>query len=51
MAESKWLQIPQGAAELLQPYIRSNTKFFVAKVNLGEYKKTVLLFASVTNGI
>src|SRR5262245_30210124 len=33
-------KIPQGAAELLQPYIRSNTKFFVAKVNLGEYKKT-----------
>ncbi|MCI0441747.1 DUF2330 domain-containing protein, partial [bacterium] len=25
-------KIPQGAAELLQPYIRSNTKFFVAKV-------------------
>lgn len=33
-------RIPQGAAELLQPYIRSNTKFFVAKVNLGVYKKT-----------
>jgi hypothetical protein len=37
-------KIPQGAAELLQPYIRSNTKFFVAKVNLGEYKKTGLTF-------
>jgi hypothetical protein len=37
-------KMPQGAAELLQPYIRSNTKFFVAKVNLGEYKKTGLTF-------
>lgn len=37
-------KIPQGAAELLQPYIRSNTKFFVAKVNLGEYKKSGLTF-------
>ncbi len=37
-------KIPQGAAELLQPYIRSNTKFFVAKVNLAEYDKRGLTF-------
>ena len=30
--------------ELLQPYIRSNTKFFVAKVNLGEYDKRGLTY-------
>ena len=30
-------KIPQGAKELLQPYIRQNLKFFVAKVNLEEY--------------
>ena len=30
-------KIPQGASELLQPYIRQNLKFFVAKVNLEEY--------------
>jgi hypothetical protein len=30
-------KIPQGASELLQPYIRQNMKFFVAKVNLEEY--------------
>ena len=30
-------QIPKGAKELLQPYIRQNLKFFVAKVNLEEY--------------
>ena len=30
-------QIPQGAKELLQPYIRQNLKFFVAKVNLEEF--------------
>ncbi len=29
--------IPQGAKELLQPYIRQNLKFFVAKVNLKEF--------------
>jgi hypothetical protein len=45
----KWLnangyKIPQGAQELLQPYIRSNTKFFVAKVNLGEYDKRGLTY-------
>ena len=37
----KWLiengyKIPKGANEVLLPYIRSNTKFFVAKVNLEE---------------
>ncbi|MCI0615135.1 DUF2330 domain-containing protein, partial [bacterium] len=37
-------KIPQGAAELLQPYIRSNTKFFVAKVNLAEYDKRGLTY-------
>jgi hypothetical protein len=30
-------KIPQGAKTLLQPYIRQNLKFFVAKVNLAEY--------------
>ena len=29
--------IPDGASQLLQPYIRQNLKFFVAKVNLEEY--------------
>jgi hypothetical protein len=33
-----------GAQELLQPYVRSNTKFFVAKVNLAEYDKKGLTF-------
>ena len=33
-------RIPQGASELLQPYIKTNMKFFVAKVNLKEYEKT-----------
>lgn len=37
-----WLQtnnynIPDGASKLLQPYIRQNLKFFVAKVNLENY--------------
>lgn len=32
-------KIPQGAKELLQPYIRQNMKFFVAKVNLKEFEK------------
>lgn len=37
-----WLQennynIPDGASKLLQPYIRQNLKFFVAKVNLEKY--------------
>ncbi len=30
-------KIPQGASRLLQPYIRQNMNFFVAKVNLKEY--------------
>ncbi len=30
-------QIPRGASKLLQPYIRQDLKFFVAKVNLEEY--------------
>jgi hypothetical protein len=33
-------RIPKGAKELLQPYIRQGLKFFVAKVNLGEFAKT-----------
>ena len=41
----KWLisngyNIPQGASELLQPYIRQQMKFFVAKVNLEELDKS-----------
>jgi hypothetical protein len=30
-------RIPQGARQLLRPYIRQGMKFFVAKVNLDEY--------------
>ena len=30
-------KIPQGASKLLQPYIKQNLKFFVAKVNLEEF--------------
>lgn len=30
-------KIPTGAKEVLEPYIKSNMKFFVAKVNLGNY--------------
>jgi hypothetical protein len=33
-------QIPVGASAILQPYIRQNLKFFVAKVNLTEYEAT-----------
>jgi hypothetical protein len=33
-------QIPQGASRLLQPYIRQNMKFFVAKVNLQEFDRS-----------
>jgi hypothetical protein len=33
-------RIPAGASQLLQPYIRQNMKFFVAKVNLTEFDKT-----------
>lgn len=32
-------KIPQGAEEVLDPYIKSNLKFFVAKVNLEAKKK------------
>ncbi len=40
-----WLQqngykMPKGAAAVLQPYIRQNMKFFVAKVNLKEFQKS-----------
>ena len=31
-------RIPAGANQLLQPYIRQNLKFFVAKVNMQEYE-------------
>jgi hypothetical protein len=39
----RWLnengyKIPQGAASILEPYVKSKTKFFVAKVNLGEFE-------------
>lgn len=33
-------KLPQGASQLLQPYIRQNMKFFVARVNLKEFAKT-----------
>ena len=33
-------KIPQGAKDLLQPYIRQNMKFFVAKVNIAALNKT-----------
>lgn len=33
-------QIPQGASDLLQPYIRQGMKFFVAKVNLEEFDRS-----------
>ncbi|TND05048.1 MAG: hypothetical protein FD123_3668 [Bacteroidetes bacterium] len=41
----RWLtdngyKIPSGAKEVLDPYIKSNLKFFVVKVNLGELAKT-----------
>ncbi len=32
--------IPQGASQVLRPYIQDNLKFFVAKVNLKEYENT-----------
>ena len=40
-----WLQrsgynIPKGASELLSPYIKQKLKFFVAKIDLKEFKKT-----------
>ena len=33
-------RIPPGSSQLLQPYIRQNMKFFVAKVNLSEFQKS-----------
>jgi hypothetical protein len=44
-----WLQqsgykIPFGARRALEPYIRSDMKFFVAKVNLEEHKATGLTY-------
>ena len=33
-------KLPQGAGEVLRPYIRQQMKFFVAKVNLEEFNKT-----------
>ena len=44
-----WLQtngyrIPQGASQLLQPYIRQNIKFFVAKINLAAFEKSGFQF-------
>jgi hypothetical protein len=33
-------RLPQEANRLLQPYIRQQMKFFVAKVNLGEFNKS-----------
>ena len=35
-------QIPKGASEVLAPYIRQKMKFFVAKVDLKEFKSTGL---------
>src|SRR5260370_27252431 len=44
-----WLQqngykIPFGAQRALAPYIRQDMKFFVAKVNLGEHRRTGLSY-------
>lgn len=41
----RWLsdngyRIPNKAAEVLEPYIKNNTKFFVAKVNLDRHNKS-----------
>ena len=33
-------KIPEGANEVLDPYIKNNMKFFVVKVNLDEYEKS-----------
>jgi len=37
-------KIPRGAHQLLRPYIRQKMKFFVAKVNLGEFEKSQAQF-------
>src|SRR5579863_7187812 len=44
-----WLQengykVPVGASRALQPYIRQNLKFFVAKVNLKEHERSGLSY-------
>ena len=44
-----WLQqsgykIPLGADKALEPYIRSDMKFFVAKVNIAEHNRTGLTY-------
>ncbi len=44
-----WLQqsgykIPPGASRALEPYIRSDMKFFVAKVNIAEHNRTGLTY-------
>jgi hypothetical protein len=44
-----WLQqsgykIPLGAERALEPYIRSDMKFFVAKVNIAEHNRTGLTY-------
>jgi hypothetical protein len=36
----KGYQLPNGASEVLRPYIRQNMKFFVAKVDLKEFNQT-----------
>lgn len=43
LAESGY-KIPLGASRALQPYIRQNMKFFVAKVNLKEQARTGLSY-------
>jgi hypothetical protein len=37
---SNGYRIPQGAREVLRPYIRQNMKFFVAKVDLKEFNES-----------
>ena len=37
-------RIPSGAGDALRPYIKQEMKFFVAKVNLGEQKRTGLTY-------
>jgi hypothetical protein len=49
MGLQTWLQlsgykIPLGADRALEPYIRSDMKFFVAKVNLAEHNRTGLTY-------
>jgi hypothetical protein len=49
MGLQTWLQlngykVPLGADRALEPYIRSDMKFFVAKVNLAEHNRTGLTY-------